>query len=97
MAARLSAAERRADVVDAAVVEFAKRGLDATSTEDIARRAGISQPYLFRLFETKKELFKAANGTRLPRATGGLREGERRESAARRHSARSAMHTSTKR
>ena len=56
---RLSAAERRDDVLDAALVEFAERGLEGTSTEDIARRAGISQPYLFRLFGTKKELFKA--------------------------------------
>jgi AcrR family transcriptional regulator len=60
MAVRLSAAERRDDVLDAAVLEFAERGLEGTSTEDIARRAGISQPYLFRLFGTKKELFKAA-------------------------------------
>src|ERR1700733_9654499 len=59
MAVRLSAAERRNDVLDAALVEFAERGLEGTSTEDIARRAGISQPYLFRLFGTKKELFKA--------------------------------------
>jgi len=57
---RLSAAERRDDVLEAALVEFAERGLEGTSTEDIARRAGISQPYLFRLFGTKKELFKAA-------------------------------------
>jgi AcrR family transcriptional regulator len=56
---RLSAAERREDVLEAALVEFADRGLQGTSTEDIARRAGISQPYLFRLFGTKKELFKA--------------------------------------
>ena len=41
------------------MVEFAERGLEGTSTEDIARRAGISQPYLFRLFGTKKELFIA--------------------------------------
>jgi AcrR family transcriptional regulator len=59
MAVRLSAAERKGDVLDAALVEFAERGLEGTSTEDIARRAGISQPYLFRLFGTKKELFKA--------------------------------------
>jgi AcrR family transcriptional regulator len=56
---RLSAAERRDDVLEAALLEFAERGLEGTSTEDIARRAGISQPYLFRLFGTKKELFKA--------------------------------------
>ena len=41
------------------MIEFAERGLEGTSTEDIARRAGISQPYLFRLFGTKKELFIA--------------------------------------
>jgi AcrR family transcriptional regulator len=57
---RHSAQERREEVLDAALVEFALRGLEGTSTEDIARRAGISQPYLFRLFGTKKELFKAA-------------------------------------
>ena len=56
---RHSAAERRDDVLDAALVEFADRGLEGTSTEDIARRAGISQPYLFRLFGTKKALFTA--------------------------------------
>src|ERR1700751_533696 len=62
MAARLSAAERKDDVLDAALVEFAERGFEGTSTEDIARRAGISQPYLFRLFGTKKELFIATVG-----------------------------------
>jgi AcrR family transcriptional regulator len=58
-AVRLSAAERRDDVLDAALVAFAAGGYEGTSTEDIAREAGISQPYLFRLFGTKKELFKA--------------------------------------
>ena len=58
-ATRQTAAERKDTVLDAALVEFAQRGLHGTSTEDIARRAGISQPYLFRLFGTKKELFKA--------------------------------------
>ena len=56
---RMPAAERREMVLEAAVVEFAARGLAGTSTEDVARRAGISQPYLFRLFPTKKALFLA--------------------------------------
>jgi AcrR family transcriptional regulator len=56
---RLTAAERRDDVLDAAMIEFAEHGLHGASTEAIARRAGISQPYVFRLFGTKKELFKA--------------------------------------
>jgi AcrR family transcriptional regulator len=56
---RMPAAERRELVLEAAVAEFAARGLAGTSTEDVARRAGISQPYLFRLFPTKKALFLA--------------------------------------
>ena len=60
VATRLSAAERRDTILDAAQIEFADGGYAGTSTEDIARRAGISQPYLFRLFGTKKELFKAS-------------------------------------
>ena len=50
---------RREEILDAALLEFAERGLHGASTEDIARRAGISQPYVFRLFGTKKELFRA--------------------------------------
>jgi AcrR family transcriptional regulator len=56
----MSAEERKESVLDAAVAEFARGGLAGTSTEAIAARAGISQPYLFRLFSTKKELFIAA-------------------------------------
>jgi AcrR family transcriptional regulator len=56
---RMPAAERREIVLEAAVAEFAVHGLAGTSTEDVARRAGISQPYLFRLFPTKKALFLA--------------------------------------
>src|ERR1051326_55621 len=52
-------AERREMVLEAAVAEFAAHGLAGTSTEDVARQAGISQPYLFRLFPTKKALFLA--------------------------------------
>jgi AcrR family transcriptional regulator len=57
----MSADERREQVVTAALAEFAQGGLAGTSTEAIAARAGISQPYLFRLFATKKELFIAAS------------------------------------
>jgi AcrR family transcriptional regulator len=54
---RMSADERRAAVLEVAVAEFARTGLHGTSTEKIAAGAGISHPYLFRLFGTKKELF----------------------------------------
>src|SRR6478735_5831545 len=57
---RMPATERREMVLEASVAEFAAHGLAGTSTEDVARRAGISQPYLFRLFPTKKALFVAA-------------------------------------
>jgi AcrR family transcriptional regulator len=57
---RQTAEERRVTVLAAAVAEFGLGGLEGTSTEAIARRAGISQPYLFRLYASKKELFLAA-------------------------------------
>ena len=56
---RLTAEERREEILAVATDAFAERGLYGTSTDDIARRAGISQPYLFRLFGTKKELYLA--------------------------------------
>jgi len=56
---RMTAEDRRADVLRVAVHEFAKRGYQGTSTEDVARAAGISQPYLFKMFPTKKALFLA--------------------------------------
>jgi AcrR family transcriptional regulator len=57
---RKTAEERREAVLDAALTEFADKGFEGASTDAIARAAGISQPYLFRLFRTKKELFLAA-------------------------------------
>ena len=59
-ATRLTAAQRKDALLDAAMIEFAERGLHGTSTDAIAQRAGVSQPYLFRLFGTKKELFLGA-------------------------------------
>ena len=56
---RKSKEVRHEEILDAALIEFAQRGLHGASTEDIARRAGISQPYVFRLFGTKKALFTA--------------------------------------
>jgi AcrR family transcriptional regulator len=56
---RKSAEERREQILEAALVEFAARGLEGGSTEAIAKAVGISQPYVFRLFHTKKELFMA--------------------------------------
>src|SRR5215470_14519604 len=57
---RMSAEERRESVIVAAMEEFARGGYRGTSTEAIARRVGVSQPYLFRLFPNKQEIFLAA-------------------------------------
>src|SRR5688572_16875778 len=56
---RLSAGERREASVAAGVDEFAAKGHAGASTDAIARRAGVSQPYVFQLFGTKKDLFIA--------------------------------------
>src|SRR2546421_1738453 len=59
-ASRMKAAERREMVLAAAQIEFGANGLQGASTEAIARRVGVSQPYLFRLFPSKKAIFLAA-------------------------------------
>src|SRR3954467_11847822 len=56
---RRSAEDRREEIVEIALRHFAEGGYHGTSTEAIAREGGISQPYLFRLFKTKRELFLA--------------------------------------
>ena len=58
---RKSREERREEILDAALEVFAERGYHGASTDEIARRAGISQPYIFRLFGTKKDLFIAVD------------------------------------
>ncbi len=59
---RKSAEERRAQILEAAIGEFAAKGLCGASVEDIAKRVGVSQPYVYKLFSTKKALFLAAMG-----------------------------------
>jgi AcrR family transcriptional regulator len=60
-ARRLSAHERRADLLEAAVIEFAENGYHGTRTADIAARAGVSQPYVYALFPDKRALFLACH------------------------------------
>jgi AcrR family transcriptional regulator len=84
VAERKSKEERREEILDVAMAVFAEKGLHAASTEEIARLAGISQPYVFRLFGTKKELYMAVVA-RCFRQTLGLMqqaaEGKRGEEA----------------
>jgi AcrR family transcriptional regulator len=55
----MTADERRDAIVAAATEEFARGGLVGASVDAIARRVGVSQPYVFQLFGTKKDLFLA--------------------------------------
>ncbi|WP_220196704.1 TetR/AcrR family transcriptional regulator [Ktedonospora formicarum] len=57
---RVTAQQRREDILAAAITEFSEKGLYGASTVTIAERADISHPNLFRLFPTKKELFIAS-------------------------------------
>jgi AcrR family transcriptional regulator len=57
---RVPAAERREELIAAAVHEFAHGGLHGTPVERIARRVGVAQPYVFSLFPSKRDLFIAA-------------------------------------
>ena len=58
---RQTAEVRREAVLEAAATEFSRKGLHGASTDAIAKAAGISQPYLFRLFGTKKGLYLATS------------------------------------
>ena len=57
---RVPAAERRQELIEAAVHAFAHGGLHGTSVAEIARAVGVAQPYVFTLFANKRELFLAA-------------------------------------
>jgi AcrR family transcriptional regulator len=59
---RLTAAERTEQIVCAAVSVFSSAGYAGTSTDDVARAAEVSQPYVIRLFGSKQKLFVAAMG-----------------------------------
>lgn len=53
---RLSADERRAQILDAAYEAFAARGYDGVSMDDIAQAVGVTKPILYRHFASKDDL-----------------------------------------
>ena len=69
---RSSAAQRRDQLRELAAHEFAAHGLHGTSVEAIARLAGISQAYVFRLFGTKVALFCDVVVAAFDRTTDGM-------------------------
>jgi AcrR family transcriptional regulator len=56
---RKPASVRRAEILDAAAIEFAETGLAGTRLEAIAARAGISHPRIVQMFGSKQALFLA--------------------------------------
>ncbi|WP_284753502.1 helix-turn-helix domain-containing protein [Arthrobacter sp. efr-133-R2A-120] len=67
-AERIPAAQRRELILEAATGVFAERGYAGSTTDRVAKAAGISQPYVVRMFGTKETLFLEA----LDRAQGKL-------------------------
>src|SRR5436305_1956876 len=57
--ARLSAQDRRAAIVTAAVKLFSEKGFRGTTTRELAASVGVSEPVLYQHFATKKDLYCA--------------------------------------
>lgn len=76
---RLTAAERSEQLVNAAVTAFAASGYAGTTTDDVARLAGVSQPYVIRLFGSKQRLFLAAVQHACTRIEQAFREAAKEE------------------
>lgn len=74
---RQTSDERRDQVLEAAIREFAEAGYAAASTAAIAERAGISQPYIYALFPSKRDLFLAAHDRIQGRIRATFREAAR--------------------
>ena len=72
MAGRMSGSERRSQMLGIAAGEFANHGLHGASIEAIAREAGITQAYVFRMFGTKKALFVELVGAAFDRFSDGM-------------------------
>lgn len=56
---RLSSQERRAAIIEAALLLFAEKGFRGTTTRELAARVGVSEPILYEHFRTKRDLYTA--------------------------------------
>lgn len=70
---RLSSDERRRQILVAALAVFGARGYEGATTDEVARAAGVSQPYVVRLFGSKENLFLAALDDALARLLAAFR------------------------
>jgi AcrR family transcriptional regulator len=71
---RLTSEERREQIVRAAIAVFGTRGYVGATTDEVARAAGVSQPYVVRLFGSKESLFIAALSETLDILLGAFRD-----------------------
>ncbi|WP_326797773.1 TetR/AcrR family transcriptional regulator [Streptomyces sp. NBC_01808] len=88
----MSAEERRESVIRAAITEFGRGGYHGTSTESIAKRVGVSQPYLFRLFPNKRAIFLAASLRCIEETAAVLRAASEKAPAGREEKAMGAAY-----
>lgn len=70
---RLSSDERRRQILVAALAVFGARGYEGATTDEVARAAGVSQPYVVRLFGSKENLFLATIEDALARMLAAFR------------------------
>lgn len=76
---RLPTAERREQIVTAAMRCFAERGFEGTTTRMLARAAGVSEGLIFRHFPTKRSLYRAIIARRIAEPASGLMPAEAAE------------------
>ncbi|MGD8194000.1 TetR/AcrR family transcriptional regulator [Herbiconiux sp. P18] len=70
---RMPASERRELVLDAALAVFGQQGYAGATTDMVARAAGVSQPYVVRMFGTKEQLFLEVLGSALDQLMAAFR------------------------
>lgn len=56
---RLPAAQRKEQLLDTAATLFAERGYAGATTAELAKAAGVTEPIIYRHFQSKRDLFVA--------------------------------------
>lgn len=58
-AARMTAEDRRQQIIEVAIRLFSQKGFRGTTTKEIALAAGVNEAIIFRHFATKRDLYSA--------------------------------------
>lgn len=77
-ATRMSREDRQRSIVAAATEQFARGGYAGTTTDEVARAAGVSQPYVVRMFGGKAKLFAAVFTAAFERIVAVFEERDRK-------------------